>query len=406
MRLWLIFWLLFGHLAIPDNNRALSQSTVEISDVSVIYAFGEQAIFQAKIHSNIPIQQTFLFILPEGQSTRIVNVSLDSQGQTNLQYDIKNNPLRPYARVAYWYRVTTADGSILESQKYSFDYIDNRFKWQNLDDSNFQINWYERDLAFGQEALNQAEAGLQSAEKYLPVTPTSAIKVYIYNRASDLQSALQLGQQSWVAGEASPDLRVVLISIPTGPDQNLEMERQIPHEITHILQYQVAGTAYQQLPTWLIEGTASIAELYPDPDYQVALNKATTADTLLPIQTLCASFPRDASSAYLAYAESASFMRMIHDKYGSSGIQALMKKYEDGMGCDEGAMAALGSSLEQLQVTWKQEMLGVDSQSVAWKNLAPYLLILALLLAVPLTVIIRLVRKPKVPKAEYEAKYE
>jgi hypothetical protein len=403
MRLWLIFWLLLGHLAIPDN-RALSQNTVEISDVSVIYAFGEQVIFQAKIHSNIPIQQTYLFMLPEGQSTRIVNVTLDGQGQTKLQYDLKDNPIRPFARVAYWYRVTTADGTVLESQKYAFDYIDNRFKWQNLDDSNFQINWYGRNLNFGQDALNQAEAGLGSAEKYIPVTPSSVIKIYIYTSASDLQSALQLGQQSWVAGEASPDLRVVLISIPTGPDQNLEMERQIPHEVTHVLQYQVAGTAYQQLPTWLVEGTASIAELYPDPDYQVALNKATKAGTLLPIETLCASFPRDASNAYLAYAESASFVRMIHEKYGSSGIQALMKKYEDGMGCDEGAMAALGSTLQQLQVTWKQEMLGVDSQAVAWQNLSPYLLILALLLAAPLVSIVRLLRKSKTPKPEFEVR--
>jgi Peptidase MA superfamily len=403
MRLWLIFWLLLGHLAIPDN-RAVSQTTVEISNVSVIYAFGEQAIFQAKIHSKIPIQQTFLFLLPEGQSTRIVNITLDNQGQTNLPYDLKSNPLRPYARVAYWYRVTTADGSVFESQKYSFDYIDNRFKWQNLDDNNFQINWYSRDLSFGQDALNQAEAGLLSAEKYITVAPSSAIKIYIYNSASDLQSALQIGQQSWVAGETSPDLRVVLISIPTGPDQNLEMERQIPHEITHVLQYQVAGPAYQQLPTWLVEGTASIAELYPDPDYQVALNKASAAGTLLPIETLCASFPRDASNAYLAYAESASFVRMIHENYGSSGIQSLMKKYQDGMGCNEGATAALGSSLQQLQLVWKQEMLGVDSRAVAWQNMLPYLVILLLLLAVALVSILRLSHKSKPPKAGYEVR--
>jgi len=163
MRLWLIFWLLLGHLSIPDN-QVFSQTTVEISDISVTYTFGEQAIFQAKIHSSIPIQQTFLFILPEGDSTRVVNIALDDQGQANFQYDLKDNPVRPFARVAYWYRVTTADGSVLESQKYSFDYIDNRFNWQNLDDNNFQINWYARDLNFGQDALNQAEAGLGSAE--------------------------------------------------------------------------------------------------------------------------------------------------------------------------------------------------------------------------------------------------
>jgi|SRR5271157_187862 len=403
MRLWLIFWLLLGHLAIPYNPSP-TQTTVEISDVSVVYAFGEQAIFQAKIHSNIPIQQSFLFLLPEGQTTRVVNITLDNQGQSNLPYDIKSNPIRPFARVVYWYRVITADGSVLESQKYSFDYIDNRFTWQNLDDSNFQINWYERDLSFGQQALNQAEAGLLSAQKYLPVTPTSPIRIYIYTNSSALQSALQLGLQSWVAGEASPDLRVILISIPSGPDQNLEMERQIPHEITHVLQYQMAGTAYQQLPTWLVEGTASIAELYPDPDYQVVLNNAITSGTLLPIETLCTSFPRDASGAYLAYAESTSFVRMIHEKYGSSGIQALMKKYEDGFGCNEGVTAALGSSLQQLQVQWQQEILGVDSQSVAWQNMLPYLVILVLLLAVALVSILHLAHKSKTIRPKYEVR--
>lgn len=403
MRLWLIFWLLLGHLAIPFNPSP-TQTTVEISDVSVVYAFGEQAIFQAKIHSNIPIQQSFLFLLPEGQTTRVVNITLDNQGQSNLPYDIKSNPIRPFARVLYWYRVITADGSVLESQKYSFNYIDNRFTWQNLDDSNFQINWYERDLSFGQLALNQAEAGLLSAQKYLPVTPTSLIRIYIYTNSSALQSALQLGLQSWVAGEASPDLRVILISIPSGPDQNLEMERQIPHEITHVLQYQMAGTAYQQLPTWLVEGTASIAELYPDPDYQVVLNNAITSGTLLPIETLCTSFPRDASGAYLAYAESTSFVRMIHEKYGSSGIQALMKKYEDGLGCNEGVTAALGSSLQQLQVQWQQEMSGVDSQAVAWQNMLPYLVILVLLLAVALVSILHLARKSKAIRPKYEVR--
>jgi hypothetical protein len=82
----------------------------------------------------------------------------------------------------------------------------------------------------------------------------------------------------------------------------------------------------------------------------------------------------------------------------------LMKKYQDGMGCNEGATAALGSSLQQLQLVWKQEMLGVDSRAVAWQNMLPYLVILLLLLAVALVSILRLSHKSKPPKAGYEVR--
>ena len=68
-----------------------------------------------------------------------------------------------------------------------------------------------------------------------------------------------------MAGHAAPDLGVVLISIPAGPDEGLEMQRQIPHELMHLAQYEVIGENFTNQPYWLIEGMASEAELYPNP---------------------------------------------------------------------------------------------------------------------------------------------
>jgi hypothetical protein len=65
-------------------------------------------------------------------------------------------------------------------------------------------------------------------------------------------------------------------------------------------------------------------------------------------------------------------------------LQTLIKKYQDGLGCSEGLQAAYGQSLDQLDAQWKEEVLGINAQVLAWKNLSPYLLLSLLLLLPPI----------------------
>ncbi len=134
----------------------------------------------------------------------------------------------------------------------------------------------------------------------------------------------------------------------------------------------------------MTEGAASLAEIYPNPDFQRSLSKASESGTLIPLNLLCNGFSHEASSAFLSYAESISFVRFLSERFGSSGLQTLIKKYQDGLGCSEGLQAAYGQSLDQLDVQWKEEVLGINAQVVAWKNLSPYLLLSLLLLLPPL----------------------
>jgi hypothetical protein len=310
-----------------------------------------------------------------------------------MNYDLRQNPIRPFTKINYWYQATFPDGSTLESGKFWFDYIDNRYKWLTAKEDAFQVYWYRGDMAFGQMLLNVTKTGLKSAQSFLPISPPFPLKIYVYASTGELQNALQLSKQPWVAGRANPDLGVILLSIPSGPDGRLEMERQIPHEIMHILQFQKTGPGYKYIPLWLVEGSASLAELYPSPDYQRALNKAVESDALLPISKLCDSFPVDASSAFLAYAESASFVKYLHQNYGSSKLVALVERYQDGIGCQEGVNVIFEKSLADLDYDWQQKTLGVNKELAAFQNLSPYLLLLLLLLLIPFTGGILLVHK-------------
>jgi hypothetical protein len=362
---------------------ASAQSGGEVSDVRVEYKFGEQVNFLARIQSSIPIQNAMVTFRTSDGIAQTQPVSVNPDGTAGYIYDASLNALPPFAHIVFWFDVALADGTSFTSGNYDFTYADNRFPWQEREEGALRVHWYDGDAAFGAAVLDAARRGLDSARALVPMEPTGTIDIYVYATAADLQGALVLGGQSWVAGHASPELGVVMISIPPGPEQSIAIERQAPHELTHVLLYQSLGPKYNNLPIWLTEGMATSAEIYPNPDLDAALAAAVESNSLLPLAELCAAFPPDTGRAFLAYAQSKSFVRFLLDNYGTTGFSALISAYADGMDCEEGARRALEQPLSQLEVRWRESTLGENRSGVIVGNLFPYLLVLGLVLFVP-----------------------
>ena len=366
---------------------------MEIS-LSAGYIFGQSIEFQARLPERTPVASATLFYIPEGEAkTRSAEAAWD--GRNSLQYtaDMTLTSVRAFSTVVYWFEITLQDGQTVESKKATLEYVDNRFDWKVRASEDFVVHWYEGETDFAQSLLDTAELGLKNIQGILPVTQQSRIDIYAYDSAAQLRAALQTLDVNWVGAHTDADLAVMLVSLPPGPEQRLEMERQIPHELTHLLLYQWLGPGYGNLPTWLDEGLASIAELYPNPDYLVLLDNAVDKDDLQPIATLCESFPRDASGAFLAYAQATSFTRYLQQQYGSSGLGRLAKAYADGMSCERGVQAALESSLTQLEWRWQREAFGNAAAVKAWLNLSPWLIMLLLALLIPIVLTIAGARK-------------
>ena len=366
------------------TSPARAQAAVELSNVGVTYTFGEQVTFSAKILSKATIQTAYLLFQVKGdQNTRSIPLDLGADGTARYAYQVKDGLLRPFSRIYFWYHLLFADGSVWDGSHYYFQYDDNRFPWQDTEGFGLRIHWYAGDVSFGQAALDAAHAGYQAIQAILPVVPGEPVDVYIYASAVDVQNMLSLGGYSWVGGHASPDLDVVLVSIAPGETQSIEMERQIPHELAHVILYRRTGPAYANLPGWLAEGIASQVEQYPNADYAQVLSVSTKNGTLLPIASLCGLFPVDASGAILAYAESDSFVRYLRERFGTSSLQSLIKSYTDGLTCDQGAVQSLGLPLAKLEEQWRAAVLGEKVSGLAFQNLLPYLILLGLVLLIP-----------------------
>jgi hypothetical protein len=374
----LFFLVLLSALNLAANSKPDNGLDGLVNPPEII--FGEKITFQVELDQPETINNAFLFVQPDGQEPEIFPFPPSAQAESTIEYDLSSNPLRPFVWVSYWYQIETLDGQSITSPKQRFRYEDSRFEWQRLETPNFEIAWTNGDASVGQQALEVASHSQRSVRSLLDVDLPTPVSIFIYSSALDLQSALNLSQSNWIAGHASPDIGVILISIPPGPDQRAEMERQIPHELMHIAQYQVVGDDYSRLPLWLSEGMASNAELYPNPEYQRVLQNAINSDTLLPMVNLCAAFPRELSGAILAYAQSSSFVRFLIQNYGLSSLRDLITAYQDGLGCEEGVRSVMNQTIAQLETRWHQEVLGRDLTGAAWRNLRPYFFILILIL--------------------------
>jgi hypothetical protein len=314
---------------------------------------------------------------------------IGEQGELIYRYDLESlepgqYPPRAFSQITYRFQVQLENGEEFSTEDTQFDYIDNRFTWNEKESGSIRVHWYLGEESFAQEILDVAGQGLAKAQEFLPVATQGEIDIYVYASAVEMQAAL-LGGQDWVAGQSAPDLNVAVVSLPPDrPETRLEIRRQIPHELTHIWLYQYAGEGYVHLPTWLTEGLASLVELNPNPDYQTILEHAIQEDALIPIVSLCGSFPLDISGALLAYAEANSFTRFLHSQYGAPGLQKLVDSYAAGSDCLAGFEAALGGPLEQLEEQWLEGTLGVNALGQAFDALLPWLALFVIIVAIPL----------------------
>lgn len=368
---------------------ALSQSQVEILTSSVSYVFGESLTFQATLDSKEPIQEVqVLFNSANGQFSGTGKAELLSNRDYVYTHDLESSLLQPFSRVDYRFQVLLENGDLVNTSERSFFYNDNRFDWNTVNEGVLTIHLDRQEKDFSGELFEVGRLALDRITELGVEAPQEAVEIYVYSSAASMQQALDLIGPGWAAGHADPELGVILVTLPQGPEQRRVMEQRVPHELMHVMLYRELGTGYERLPAWLSEGLATAAELYPNPDYQVLLEDARREGKLLPFSTLCPVFPRETSQTLLAYAQSGSFVRYLENRFGSEGIQALFDAYATGETCEEGVLAATGQPLKKLEREWRQQVFAENAVLLAINNLLPWIVILVAVLAAPLALVI------------------
>lgn len=332
---------------------ARQQSAEWVSKVTATFLFGSTLEISAAVQPELD-QKIFLVLQPQGQTSRQIEINPSPEGLIEITYDLKKDPLRPFARVYYWFEMENPDGDRQQSASFWFDYLDNRYTWKTSTTELFEIAWVEGGADFGQRLQEVAQAGLKKATQILPIAPELPVRIFIYPDSAALNGALELTQQDWAAGSTLPEIGVILVSNGSPTSDLVEMERQIPHELMHLLIYQATNGSPGNAPAWLIEGLATYAELYPDPDLRRALTEKQSQGELLPMESLCPGFAPEADQAQLGYAQSAAFTEYLLSRFGADRINALLQASTNGQSCANLVESVLGVSLSQLENEWLQ----------------------------------------------------
>ena len=380
---WILVILSVAAATFWNTNRVRAQGGIEMESTAA-YAFGQHITFTAQLKSPVQVQQATIVILDESQGVSHVRPVLFMEDRSEFVFDTQQNHVRPFSSLSWYYQLTLADGTSVKSALHSIRYEDDRYAWQQLEAGTLRVLWAQGDAAFGQTALNAALSGLQTIGNLLPVDLARPVEIYVYPNQMDI--SFLSGEVFEEAGRAYPDLGIALVAAERDSNPSVNLERRIPHELMHIMLYRQVGAGYNNLPVWLSEGFATLVEVNPTPEYDRVLSNYSNRNALIPMRALCASFPADSASAFLAYAQARSFVSYLRDHYGAPALLNLARVYSGGVDCENGIQGALGKSLSELDGDWRENALGQNVLGVAFRNMLPYLVLLILLILVPFLV--------------------
>jgi hypothetical protein len=370
---------------------ASAQDSTPVSNPRATHIFGDKITFEADLQTETEFTAAYLTFQTTGSNQSIV-LPAERVGDTLLQteFDITNqNPMSAFSQLSFWFTLEFSDGSQVQSEMVDYLFSDNRYAWQFYQvDENSDIHFVEGDPVIVQAVKDVIHQHRADFGRYLDLPYPDGLDIYIYPTISTFQSALELSNLSWAAGHANPDQNTILMAIPAGFDQQLDIQRQVPHEITHIRLSLYLDGKIEYLPAWFNEGIASLAESFTAPEYWQILQTAYQNDTLIPLEDLCDSFPYYSEEAALAYAESESFVRYLETRFGKAGLQSLLAIYKNGEPCQNGVTAALGSNLDRLEADWYKVTFDSSLVPRSVGAILAWVLLLVILFAAPIGLVL------------------
>ncbi len=325
---------------------------IRITESSAEVAFPYKLVFKIEAESDVNIKDIRLHYQVDRDHFAVVTSEIiiefipDTEVATGWTWDmIKSGGLPTGTNIEYWWTVTDADNERIETEKYSIQFNDERYKWHSLIEGDITIYWYQGNDDFARQLMVVAQEALIRLAMDTGAHLQRPVRLYIYASAQDLQGAM-IFPQEWTGGVAYTTYGTVAIGINAG---NMEWgKRTIVHELTHLVTQQVTFNPYNSLPVWLNEGLSMYAEGEMEPLFINHLRQATENDELISVCSLASPFSADARLSYLSYAQSMSIVEFLIDNYGQEKMLELLNIFEKGSSYDGALMTVYGFDMDGL----------------------------------------------------------
>jgi hypothetical protein len=225
---------------------------------------------------------------------------------------------------------------------------DTSFRWQQHTTRHFQLYAPVDSYAAAQlPALGQrAEEALAANLKLLASRTYPRLPMYLMFVSTRPEMTRLVGQPAGGYAEPGEDSAFFLVT-PTG---------SVPfrHELMHVLSFGLWGQPAQP-QAWVVEGLGTLAPGRCGP-FNLHQLAAALADEgrLVPLDTLL-EYTYANTDDVVIYAESASFLRFVHERYGAAALQQLWQK----------SLAPtadhLGTTAARLEAGWRARLAAIPA---------------------------------------------
>ncbi|HSL97832.1 MAG TPA: peptidase MA family metallohydrolase [Candidatus Deferrimicrobiaceae bacterium] len=293
--------------------------------------------------------------------TLVVQIATPGAGATTLRYEFETalGSLWPNTQVELGFRVTSADGTVVEGPTTTVRYDDDRFQWRTLEGDLVRVHWAEGGDAFGRRVLAIGEEAVERATALLGVDEGNPIDFFVYADDRAFQEVLGPGSRENIGGVAPGGLRTLFASIGSTNVGDPWVGIVVPHELTHVVFETATANPYHDAPHWLNEGLATyLAEGY-SPGRRGAVERAVADDSIMPLQALVGAFPTTGERFSLGYGESVAAVDYMIRTYGQDALVRLIRSYAEGVTDDAAFEAALGVDVAGFEAGWFAD-LGIE----------------------------------------------
>lgn len=351
--------LFVGAAPAPEHTAYAAEGLdVEMAESSAQVNFPRSITFQLSAESSgAEITEVDLLYGPtRGETLTIVPVQAMRGEQIEALHtlDTQQYHLPVGVEVSYRWLLRDAEGNEYETEPEKLTYHDDRFPWEQRSERGVTVYWYEGGDRFGDELIQTATRALDRLQLQIGATVEDPVKIYIYANTADMRSALQTNSVEWVGGQAMPSLGLIIGAV--APGNTSEIERIVPHELSHQVLHQATENPYGGMPLWFEEGMAVYNQETMDAMFPQLIERAARTDQLIALEALASSFPADTNQALLSYAQSHSMVVYIVDTYGVEALEALTDAFAEATPVDEAIPEVLGLTVDELDAQWRETL--------------------------------------------------
>ena len=294
---------------------------------------------------------TFLYtILPEGALTReAAEISPGDVTRIRAEFPTRDSQLWIPAGADFewrWEFVYTS-GEKFETEPQIWRYEDPRFEWESLKEGDLEVAWYD-DRGVAERMLAEGLEALEEISPFLGLDELIPIKVYVWANTEDARQVERIQSERFEESVITGGTRVLADLVHIYQPSRWVVR----HELTHVLTKLAGEGPYGDLPAWLDEGMATIAEGDWLDRRGGALQYAINNDLVLSLRSMESPSNRP-GFVDIFYGQSAAVVLYLLTEYGADRMNELFSTFKEGSSVEDALDKVYGLSRDELDNEWR-----------------------------------------------------